>query len=56
MERRTGLAGYHSTMEPSLRLKMEPVCGHTMPKSCVNLALMKPSEYAPSAGDRAAMA
>lgn len=54
--RRTGLFGYQDTIEPSLSEKSVPVDGHSMEKSCVNFARMKPSEYAPSAGDRASIA
>lgn len=31
IDRRTGFVGYHSKMEPSFRLKTEPVLGQTMP-------------------------
>lgn len=48
--------GYHSRMEPSFRLNTDPVLGQIIPYSWVNLALMKPSEYAPSAGERDEMA
>ena len=43
-------------ISPVLRENSELVAGHSMQKSCVNLAAMKPSLYAPSAGDLRACA
>ena len=51
--RSTGLLGYHSTISPVLSENSDAVAGHSMQKFCVNLEAMKPSLYAPSAGDLA---